>query len=75
MILQQQHNTAVAAPQLLDVNSALIAFRSWKGFAWLTVNDLFVFMAQPSPERTTFLESLQQTITVVRTDYVTKNYN
>ena len=74
MILKINQNTPVAAPQLGDVTAVLSAYRTWKGFAFLTVDDLFAFMIIASPEREEFLNTLSVEIGMVKTNYATQTY-
>jgi len=66
MILQQNQNTPVTSPQIIDADTMLTAYRAWKGFAWLTSADLFEFVSHPSAERRDFFETQQISIEMVK---------
>jgi hypothetical protein len=72
MILENKNNIPVSATQFEDVAAVLDAFRTWKGFAFLTPADLFLFISKPSPERDEFLATLNVTVKVVKTDFATQ---
>jgi hypothetical protein len=72
MILENQHNISLSATQIADVAAVLDAYRTWKGFAFLTMADLVLFISKPSPERDEFLATLNVTVKVVKTDFATQ---
>ena len=74
MILKHQHNTPVSAPQIGNVETVLTQYRTWKGFAFLTIDDLFAFMINPGSERDEFLSTLNMSVRIVKTDFATQTF-
>ena len=74
MILKQQNNSPLSAPQISDIDIALAAFRTWKGFAFLNVEDLYSFMNQPGPEREEFLKTLSVSSHFVKTYFAVQTF-
>jgi hypothetical protein len=69
MILKQHQNSPLSAPQMSTNETVLATFRTWKDHAFLTEQDLFVFITKPSPERDEFLNTLNVSIHFMKTDY------
>ena len=63
MILKQDQNTPVLAPQFSDMNAALTAYRTFSGREVCTMLNFVNFITQPSAQRDEFLEAFTTTIT------------
>ena len=74
MILQQQNNIAVAAPQVSNIAEMLDVYKTYTGAAYKTTEDLVTFLTTPSQERSIFLKSREYTIAIVNNKYATQTY-
>jgi hypothetical protein len=74
MILNPEHITPTAAPQIADVASVLTDYRTWKGNNLLTADDLLAFMAVWSAERDEFLSAYMATVQIVNNNFATQTY-
>jgi len=63
MILKQEQNTPLLAPQFSDMNAALLAYRIFSGREVCTMLNFINFITQPSTERDEFLSTFTQSIT------------
>jgi hypothetical protein len=74
MILKQQQNSPLSAPQISTIETVLAAFRTWKDHAFLTEQDLFDFITKPSPERDEFLKTMNVSIHFMKTDFAIQTF-
>ena len=74
MIIKQNQNTPVAAPQFSDMTAALAVYRTFAGEALLGMSDLVLFLTSPSPEREEFLTLFNVTVTTMNNKYVKQIY-
>jgi hypothetical protein len=75
MILQQQNNTPVTAPQFMDMVSALVSYRSFKNDYTLTMANFISFITQPSSDRASFLELFNASVTIRNNSYAKVIYS
>ena len=75
MILKQNHNTPVAAPQFSDMTAALAIYRTFMGNTILGMSDLVTFVTSPSPERDEFLALFTVEYRSVNNLYVKQIYS
>jgi hypothetical protein len=75
MILQQQNNTPVTAPQFMDMASALVSYRSFKNDYTLTMPNFISFITQPSADRASFLELFNANVIIRNNSYAKVIYS
>ena len=74
MILKIDQNTPVSAVQISDMDAVLVKFRIWKGYEFLTIEELYSFITTPSNEREVFLNTLNLSVSLSETTFATKTY-
>ena len=74
MILQQPHNTPLAAPQFEGVSDFLGAYRNFIGLEFLTMEDLYIFLTTPGEKRNEFLKTWNPEIAIIKDNYATQTY-
>ncbi|MGB4439299.1 MAG: hypothetical protein WBJ13_08785 [Sedimentibacter sp.] len=70
MIIRENRNTPVAAPQMADMSYALTKYQILMENDALTISDLVLLLKTPGIDRDYFLSLFHQTITVTDMDYV-----
>jgi len=70
MILMQQHNTPVTAPQFSNVMSALAMYRNYRDDQLLGMDSFLKFVTLPSADRDKFLTLFTAEVIVRNNRYV-----
>jgi len=75
MILKQNQNTPVAAPQFNDLTAVLEIYRTYRGNYILQISQLVDFVTSPSPEREEFLTLLNVEFRTMNNKYIKQIYS
>ena len=75
MILKQQHNTPVTAPQFSNMMSALAMYRNWRDDQLLGMDSFLKFVTLPSQDRDEFLTKFTPEVTVRNNMYAKVIYS
>ena len=75
MIIKENRNTPVAAPQMADMSAALLLYHTFSGDAETSMNDFIKFLALPSQNRDEFLNLFTLSVIVENDSYVKLIYS
>ena len=75
MIIRENRNTPVAAPQMADMATALLLYHTFSGDAGTSMNDFIKFLALPSQNRDEFLNLFTLSVVVENDNYVKLIYS